>query len=240
MNKLLGILAVLLISLNAHGQITYLDINYNEVKDQSLATYKMEITMTDSIAGIKKICSIDGKPRSEESFSNLKKMTLSGVSKYWFNSGQLKEAVSYKENQLDGEVTTYYKNGQLKRKDVYKIDSLIEGRCYDSLGVEKAHTLFHKRPQFPGGIYSLTSYLQRNLKYPSSSRKKGIEGKVMVRFTINPTGLITGAYIKQGINNELDNEALRVVNSLPNWEPGIHDGEYVNFQFVLPVIYKLN
>nr|WP_256471433.1 energy transducer TonB [Solitalea agri] len=169
----------------------------------------------------------------------MKKAILSGKCQYWFDNGELKEVVNYYENKFDGTVSTYYKGGQLKRKDIYKLDSLVEGHCYDSTGAEKNHTVFHKRPEFPGGTNTLLNFLSRNLKYPSVSRRLGIEGKVLVQFVVNPNGQIINARIKQGLTTDLDTEALRVVNSLPSWEPGIHDGEKVNFNYLLPIVFRL-
>ncbi|MDL2223359.1 energy transducer TonB [Bacteroidales bacterium OttesenSCG-928-M11] len=95
-------------------------------------------------------------------------------------------------------------------------------------------------PSFPGGDTSLKQWLQTNLEYPTSAMEFCIEGKVEVRFIVNPDGSISNAQIKRGLTPDLDKEALRLINQMPDWVPGLLDGTSVPVWYSLPIIFQLN
>lgn len=97
-----------------------------------------------------------------------------------------------------------------------------------------------KEPQFPGGFDAMVKYLLENVKYPEHAKKDGIQGKVLVSFTVTKTGKIKDAKVTQPVNKLLDAEALRVVNSMPDWIPGEVDGKIVDAEMTLPIQFKLN
>jgi TonB family protein len=107
---------------------------------------------------------------------------------------------------------------------------LIQDRVYD---------MVEERPQFPGGDEALLSFLGSNMHYPDEARTKGVEGRVIVKFVVAKTGAITDAKIVRGIGSGCDEEALRVINSMPAWKPGKDKGKPVNVFFTLPISYKL-
>jgi len=91
----------------------------------------------------------------------------------------------------------------------------------------------------PVAGYNLNHYLSQNLKYPNSARRKGIEGRVIVRFIVTETGEIDGVKIVKGIDKKCDEEAVRVVSNMPNWQPGTQNGKAVKVYFNLPINFKL-
>ncbi len=95
-------------------------------------------------------------------------------------------------------------------------------------------------PKYPGGQEALIKYMSTNVKYPENARKNGIQGTVFVSFIVKKDGTVSDARILRGVDEELDKEALRVVNEMPNWNPGKEKGKPVNVQFNLPVAFKLN
>ena len=94
-------------------------------------------------------------------------------------------------------------------------------------------------PEFAGGTEALYQYLAENIQYPEQAKTDGVQGRVMVRFVVEKDGSITGAEVLRGIGGGCDEEALRVVNEMPNWTPGKQNGEAVRTQFNLPVVFKL-
>ncbi|MBQ4039330.1 MAG: energy transducer TonB, partial [Bacteroidaceae bacterium] len=91
-----------------------------------------------------------------------------------------------------------------------------------------------------GGMDKMFKYLTDNVKYPIECREKGIEGRAIVKFIVKKDGSINNVEIVKSSGNEiLDKEAMRVVSSMPNWEPGIQGGNAVNASFVIPVGFKL-
>ena len=95
-------------------------------------------------------------------------------------------------------------------------------------------------PQYPGGPNEIMRYIQENIKYPQSAKDNKIEGRVFVTFVVEKDGSITNAAVIRGIDKECDAEALRVVSSMPKWNPGQQDGKNVRTQFTIPIIYKFN
>ena len=107
---------------------------------------------------------------------------------------------------------------------------------------EKAKVIFshvENPPSFPVGEKGLMKWLQENIQYPKEEAEKGIQGRVIVRFVVNDDGRISDGEIVKGLSPVLDQEALRVVQALPNWIPGTQNGQAVNVYFTLPIQYKL-
>jgi TonB family protein len=94
-------------------------------------------------------------------------------------------------------------------------------------------------PEFPGGTTALFEYLSQNIVYPETAREENASGKVFVKFVIDVNGKVTQAEVIRGVHPDLDNEALRVVNTMPNWQPGMHEGKLVNVVFNLPINFQL-
>ena len=95
-------------------------------------------------------------------------------------------------------------------------------------------------PEYPGGPNEMMRYIQENIKYPQSAIDNKIEGRVFVTFVVEKDGSITNAAVMRGIDKECDAEALRVVSSMPKWNPGQHKGEVVRTQFTIPIIYNVS
>ena len=110
-----------------------------------------------------------------------------------------------------------------------------EGQDCDSI-----YNVAETMPQFPGGPNALMKYLSENTKYPESAKANKIEGRVFVSFVIEKDGSITNAEVMRGIDKECDAEAVRVVSSMPKWQPGTQNGEAVRCRFTVPFIFKLN
>ncbi|MCX6334468.1 MAG: energy transducer TonB [Bacteroidia bacterium] len=95
-------------------------------------------------------------------------------------------------------------------------------------------------PVFPGGSEALSNFLGKNMSYPESAKKKKIQGRVVVGFILTKDCKVVDAKIVTGIDPDCDNEALRVVNSLPQFEkPAYVKGRPVAYHFTLPVHYTL-
>jgi TonB family protein len=95
-------------------------------------------------------------------------------------------------------------------------------------------------PQFPGGAEALSKFLSENLKYPALAKENGIEGRVVLSFIVENDGSLTDVKILRDIGAGCGQEALRLVRTMPKWEPGQHQGRKVRVMFTLPVLFKLN
>lgn len=104
---------------------------------------------------------------------------------------------------------------------------------------EQIFTVVEKNPEFPGGAAALMKYLKDNINYPVIAQENGIQGRVICQFVVNRDGKIVDAVVLRGVDPSLDKEALRVVNSMPKWNPGEQRGKPVRVRFTLPVQFKL-
>lgn len=94
-------------------------------------------------------------------------------------------------------------------------------------------------PEFPGGVAKMNEYLSNSIIYPEYAVDNNIEGKVILEFVIDIDGTITDIKIKHSVHESLDNEALRVVKSMPKWKPGKNDGKLVRVKYTLPIGFSL-
>ena len=93
----------------------------------------------------------------------------------------------------------------------------------------------YQRPQFPVGQASFMKYV--NEKVGEAQNMEG-DGRVIVEFVVNADGKISDAKVKRAVCPSIDNEAIRIVQNMPVWEPGKLKGEAVNVKYTLPIMFK--
>ncbi|MDD2380930.1 MAG: M56 family metallopeptidase [Mariniphaga sp.] len=103
----------------------------------------------------------------------------------------------------------------------------------------KVFFIVEEMPEFPGGEPALRTFLTQNIHYPDIASKHGIQGKVYVTFIVSDEGDVVNARIARGVDPVLDQEALRVVNSLPRWKPGYMRGKPVDVSYTVPINFAL-
>jgi TonB family protein len=94
-------------------------------------------------------------------------------------------------------------------------------------------------PQFPGGDAALISFLNENIQYPLKAAQDRIEGKVVVQFLVKKTGKIGKIKVLRSVSKELDEEAVRLVKTMPDFIPGKQNGEVIDMLYTVPVSFKL-
>ena len=108
-------------------------------------------------------------------------------------------------------------------------------------GDDKVYQVCENPPAFPGGTYAMYKYLADNIKYPADAKAAGKEGRVIVQFVVRKDGSVSDVSVVRSVGNvSLDNEAVRVVSSMPKWSPGTQGGKPVNVQYTLPVQFKFS
>ena len=100
-------------------------------------------------------------------------------------------------------------------------------------------TVVEEQPSYPGGEEARLKFLQENIKYPEEAKELGIQGKVFVTFVVEPDGSVSNVKVLRGIGGGCDEEAIRVVKSMPKWVPGKQRGVPVRVQFNLPIKFTL-
>ena len=109
-------------------------------------------------------------------------------------------------------------------------DKNLENKVFDV--VEQA-------AEFPGGMKACLAYMYKNIKYPTVAMEAGIQGQVVIQMVIDKNGKISNPKIVRGVSPELNAEALRIVNSMPQWIPGKQKGKNVATRFTLPIRFRL-
>lgn len=103
----------------------------------------------------------------------------------------------------------------------------------------KIFTVVEQMPMYPGGDAALMGYLRDNIHYPTIAAENGVQGRVVVGFVVERDGSITDVKILRGVDPSLDREAMRVVKSMPRWNPGKQNGSAVRVKYQVPVSFRL-
>ena len=90
-------------------------------------------------------------------------------------------------------------------------------------------------PQFPGGIKAMQEYIKDSLQYPEIARRQNIRGTILIYVVVASDGYLRDVKVVKGLQTDLDNEAVRMVNSMPRWKPATRGGIPVNVRCTLPI-----
>lgn len=126
-------------------------------------------------------------------------------------------------------------NYEGKKYRLYRED----GKAFVLLPSGEQVIIVEKQPEFPGGVQGLYTYIGKHIKYPKTARKDRIQGLVIVSFIVTKTGSIGRISIVESVRDDIDQEAVRVIQSLPPWKPGTQNDIPVSVRFNLPVQFKL-
>lgn len=173
---------------------------------------------------------------SDSSIINVK----DGAFEERYLNGQTKMLCKYVEDKLDGDFKMFYPSGQIKRHDIFKLGVWVTGRCFDENGIETPYCDYVNLPEFPGGREALVKYLAENIKYPDDARSSGVEGTASYSFIVDTDGLIYHIRALMWLNSSINKECLRVIKSMPKWQPGKCEGVPTKFRYYLPIRFKLS
>ena len=104
---------------------------------------------------------------------------------------------------------------------------------------EVFHSAAHM-PSYPGGDAALMKYLNDHMIYPEQAKNDGIQGRVIVQFVVRKDGTIGDTKVSRGVDKYLNQEAIRLVKSLPKFSPGRNAiGDTVDVWYTLPITFKV-
>lgn len=109
----------------------------------------------------------------------------------------------------------------------------------DEIVEQEIFTVVESMPEFPGGPAKMMEFIAKNIKYPPMARESGIQGRVFINFVVEPNGSVSNVKVLRGIGGGCDEEAIRVVETMPKWTPGRQRGKAVRVSFNLPVRFTL-
>lgn len=166
-------------------------------------------------------------------------LVVEGTGSYYELSEGFQTRGEIDEGYKTGDWTGFFKNGNSTFSETYERGKLVEGESIDSLGVKYSYTEIVKSPEYYEGQSAFYKYLSNEIKYPRKAQRSGIEGRVYVGFIVNTEGDIEETKVVRGIDNECDQEALRVVENAGKFIPGQYRGQIAKIRLTLPVSFKL-
>jgi len=103
----------------------------------------------------------------------------------------------------------------------------------------KAFDVVEQMPEFPGGMDEMMKFLQTTVKYPEAALKDSLQGRVVASFIIEKDGSVSSPKVLKHVSDDLDAEAIRVIEQMPKWTPGRQKGEAVRVKYTLPITFRL-
>ncbi|MBC6611492.1 TonB family protein [Hymenobacter sp. BT507] len=223
-----------------HTVKEYFDAAGEKLSSAEGAVEWSESIYQDSIRGVVQGYYANGQLKWRSEYENIRLHTVHGTSEMWYESGQLRRRARVSHGKRDGELVSYHPNGTLKRRELYKEGESLGGECFDAAGKPVAFYAFERMPSPPlGGFNGMLQFIGKNMRYPAEALKKNVQGKVFINFYVDTLGVVRNVHIKQGVHPSIDNEAVRVIASLPAWEPGYQDGNPVTVSFTVPVTFAI-
>ena len=101
------------------------------------------------------------------------------------------------------------------------------------------YVIVEDMPEFPGGPEALLKYIAENVVYPEQAKNDTIQGTVYLKFVVDKTGKVTQTEVIRGVHPLLDEESIKVVNSLPEWTPGRQSGKNVDVAMQIPIKFQI-
>jgi len=132
-----------------------------------------------------------------------------------------------------------------------EIEDVIYEEAEEDYEVDQAFYIVEEMPVFPECIEvpreeresctqeKMLNFIQQNIVYPDLAKENGFQGRVFVQFVINKEGEVEDVDVLKGIYKSLDDEAVRVVNSLPKFQPGKQRGKLVKVKYTVPIKFSL-
>ncbi|MBN2260296.1 MAG: TonB family protein [Clostridiales bacterium] len=198
----------------------FLDIKWEKASKDNFFYYRVLTKDSNDIYECKDFWRT-GEIQMQGKLSSLYPQTRESKFCWYYKNGNLRQTINYRNNKIVGLIQNYDTTGKFEFEYIYDIDSLDNSK------------------RFKQCINNFGYYVSKNLKYPKNSLMSEIEGKVLTQFFIDNTGNITKFSIVKSVNEELDNEARRVIYKYKRWEIPKYKGENTFFEIYFPVIFSL-
>lgn len=118
---------------------------------------------------------------------------------------------------------------------MYQEEERAKASGVDTEDYDKLYDVVEVMPEFPGGMQKLIEFIRTNTRYHKEWAEQGLRARVLVTFVVRRTGKLTDAKILKTIEPQFNDEALRVVNTMPRWTPGKHNGICVDVKYIVPI-----
>ena len=152
---------------------------------------------------------------------------------------QVVEVLNIVDDDVEIEDELQMEDSEADDETVIDVLPVIETEEEEEVADKIYFNIIEEPAEFPGGNRALYSYISKNVNYPVIAQENGIQGKVYVKFIVNEHGKVSNAEILRGVDPSLDKEALRVINSLPNFKPGKQRGKAVKVYYNAQISFLL-
>ena len=194
------------------------------LKKYSVKIQNIKILMDDDIQDLDK-------------FNQLKEKIIKKIKPIIYDINQLKALETKREvkNPL-----TFFYNFKKEYDSTFVEPSLVDVQNEELIKEDDLFTIAEKMPYFPGGEETLIKYLTDKLHYPMRAKVNGVQGVVVVSFIVEKDGSINNVRIIKGLDEECNDEAVKVIKEMPKWTPGEIGGKPVRVLISLPINFKLS
>lgn len=260
---LLALVCISLLPISVHCQDTlWYDISWRKATADNAAFYRIRIKTDTGCLIVDHYRS--GKVQMTGGYADDSFSIKQGEFRWYNEDGRVSHLSTYRKGKLEGLEVLYYEDGREKLKGpnkdgdrdsqwvVYFPSGKVAGHATYQAGNRVSMSLFHedgskntkdtifqRDAEFPGGTPQFLRFMNKSLRYPDSAVVYEIQGTVMVKFKVSKAGKMTDFTVTQSADKYLDEEALRVLRKMPDWNPAIVAGVPIDSYFYQPVAFSL-
>jgi len=140
-----------------------------------------------------------------------------------------------------GEWEYFYESGKISSRITWEHNAPVDIAYWEEDGsIPYEEPVLEMMPEFPGGEDALMHFLGTNVWYPEQDKAAGVSGRVVIQFTVEKDGSIADPQVLKSVSPTIDAECIRLVNSMPNWIPGVQNNRPVSVEYTLPIGFKAN
>lgn len=162
--------------------------------------------------------------------------TLEGPARYFYANGTIDSEGPYKNNLRNGSWKFYSQTGKQTGFIFFKDNKVATADYLERYG----HMMDDNNdalPSFKGGKDALVEYIRQTLNPIQKLAKEKIKGTVKVGFVVSETGKITDVHIVSGINDQVNQQAIKMINGMPDWHPGMQYDKPVKVPLIIPIVF---
>lgn len=152
---------------------------------------------------------------------------------------QIVEVLNIVDDDVDIEDELDIADSEADDETVIDVLPVVETEDEEEVEDKIYFNIIEDPAEFPGGDRALYNFISKNVNYPVIAQENGIQGKVYVKFVVNQQGKVSDGQVLRGVDISLDKEALRVINSLPDFKPGKQRGKPVKVFYNAVINFKL-
>ena len=224
MKHSLSILAFFFLAHFAFGQTStdtvYFDSKWEKASKDNYEYYRILSRVSSDLYDLKDYWK-SGEIMKTGRLSSTHPQTREGEFKWFYKNGNVSEIANYKNGHFIGHIQVFDSSGKFDYEYISAPDSLDNAS------------------QMKASLIDFTNHISKNIKYPENSNRIGIEGEVRAKFHIDASGKLSRLTLTETVYEELDNEAIRVIESFNKWPIPKYKGKNTTLVIVAPIVFRL-